>query len=61
MFLRNHTINSMFLEPVAPFQVGAIVNKLKPKMSCGPDEIPTKVIKESMKSILIPITHIINI
>ena len=29
-------------------------------MSCGPDEIPTKIIKESINSILIPITHIIN-
>jgi len=50
----------MFLEPVEPFQVADVVNKLKPKMSWGPDEIPTQIIKESINSILIPITHIIN-
>ena len=50
----------MFLEPVEPFQVADVVNKLKPMMSCGPDEIPTIIIKESINSILIPITHIIN-
>ena len=50
----------MFLEPVEPFQVADVVNKLKPKMSCGPDEIATKIIKESINSILIPITHIMQ-
>ena len=50
----------MFLEPVEPFQVANVVNKLKPKMSSGPDEIPTEIIKESINYILIPIAHIIN-
>ena len=59
-FLLNPTINSMFLETVKPFQIADTVNKLKPKMSCGHDEIPTKIIKESINSIPIPITHIIN-
>ncbi len=50
----------MFFEPVEPFQVADVVNKLKPKMSCGPDQTPTKIIKEPINSILIPISHIIN-
>ena len=47
----------MFLEPIESFQV---VDKFKPKMSCGPDEIQTKIIKEAINSIILPITHIIN-
>ena len=51
----------MFLEPVEPFQIGDIDNKLKPKFRWGPEKIPTKIFKESLNSILIPIIHIINV
>ncbi len=59
-FLNNRVVHSMFLEPVERNQVMDIVNKLKPKMSCGHDDIPTRMVKESIHNIIIPITHIIN-
>ena len=50
----------MFLEPVEPFQVTDIDNKLNPKMYCGPDEIPTNIFKESINSVFIPVMHLIS-
>ena len=57
---QNAHVNSMFLEPINSTHVLDIVKKLKPKTSFG-HEIPTKVLKESIVSILNPITHIINL
>jgi hypothetical protein len=37
-----------------------IINKFKPKMSSGHDEIPTKIMKQSILSIIQPLTYIIN-
>ena len=60
-YLVSPNVNSMFLEPINSTHVLDIVKKLKPKTSFGHDEIPTKVLKESIVSILNPITHIINL
>lgn len=51
----------MFLEPVEHTYVKKIVDKLKPKTSCGHDEISTKIMKLSIDTIIHPITHIINL
>ena len=51
----------MYLEPINSTHVLDVVKKLKPKTSSGHDEIPTKIIKESINSFLDPITHIINL
>ena len=59
-FLKNRVPNSMFLEPVEEPQIIEIVNKLKPKMSHGYDDIPTRIVKESILKIITPITHIVN-
>ena len=50
----------MFLEPVEESQILEIINKFKPKMSSGHDEIPTKIMKQSIQSIIQPLTYIIN-
>jgi len=52
--------SSMFLEPVDGLQMIEIVNKFKPKMSSGHDEIPTKIIKHSILGIIQPLTYIRN-
>ena len=50
----------MFLEPVDEYQVIEIISKFKPKMSYGYDDIPTKIMKQSILSIIQPLTYIIN-
>ena len=59
-YLKINQIDSMFLEPVEESQILEIINKFKPKMSSGHDEIPTKIMKQSIQSIFQPITYIIN-
>ena len=50
----------MYLEQIEPNQIIEVVNKLKPKLSSGHDDIPSKLLKLSIDSILLPITHIVN-
>ena len=52
--------NSMFIEPVLLSEVLLIANKLKPKLSYGHDDISTKLLKQTIYNIILPITHIIN-
>ena len=51
----------MYIEPVEPYQVIEVVKKLKPKNSSGHDEISTKLVKNTISNIILPLTHIINI
>ena len=60
-YLVNPNVNSMLLEPINSTHVLDNVKTLKPKTSFGHDEISTKVLKESIVSILNPITQIINL
>ena len=59
-YLANPITNSMLLEPVEPSHIFEIVNKLKPKTSCGHDQISFKMIKDTIQNIAIPLLHIIN-
>ena len=59
-FLKRPCPHSMYLEQIEPDQIIEVVNKLKPKLSSGHDDIPTKLLKLSIDSILLPITHIVN-
>ena len=59
-YLKKPVANSIFIEPVESSEVLEIVRKLKPKTSFGHDEISTKMIKDSILNILMPLTHIIN-
>ena len=51
---------SMFLDPVTPQDTIAIASKLKSKNSKGHDDISTKLEKNSIEDIALPLTHIIN-
>jgi hypothetical protein len=53
----NHT---MFLDPVTPSNIINIASKLKPKMSKGHDGISSKLMRESIYYVAIPLAHIIN-
>ena len=59
-YMRNPSVNSMFLEPIEPSHVLDVVNKLKSKTSSGHDDVSSKLIKESINEIVNPLTHIIN-
>ena len=51
----------MYIEPVTPSVVLNVTLKLKSKLSCGHDEISSKLLKQTIINIITPLTHIINI
>jgi len=59
-YLKNPTLNSMFLEPIDISHVIEAANKLKPKLSVGHDDISSKLLKDTIHNIKLPLTHIIN-
>ena len=50
----------MFLDPVTPGDILKTITKLKPKTSLGHDNISSKLVKNSIDHIILPLTHIIN-
>ena len=54
-------MKSMFLEPATEKEIAKIVMGLKNCSSSGPDNIPTKVIKFILPSIIYPLTKLINL
>ena len=60
-YLPNPCNNSMFFDPVDIWEIQRIINKLKPKLSSGFDDISCKLLKLSSAYILEPLTHIVNI
>ena len=56
---QNHT-KSINLDPITPLDVIKITSRLKSKTSNGHDSISSKLMKNSIEQILIPITHILN-
>ena len=59
-YLSENNINSMFLEEIDEYYILNIAKKLKPKLSCGHDNISTKLLKESIHNFVEPLTHIFN-
>ena len=59
-YMSNPVVDSVFIEPVSPSDVLSVATKLKPKLSCGHDNISTKLLKLSIEHIIEPITHVIN-
>ena len=54
-------MNSMFIDPVTPADILNATRKLKSKYSSGHDEISSKLLKDTIHNIHIPITHIVNL
>ncbi len=59
-YLEHPNVNSMFLEQIDTSIVFNTTMKLKPKLSCGQDEISSKLLKQTINEIIQPLTHIIN-
>ena len=60
-YLRQMNPHSIFLDPIMPHDILNVCKKIKPKLSRGHDEISSKLMKQSIHNILIPITHIFNL
>jgi len=59
-YLKINQSDSKFLEPVDECKIIEIISNLKPKMSLGHDEIPTKIMKQSILRITQPLIYIIK-
>ena len=60
-YMPNPVPNSIFIEPIITATTVETTQKLKTKSSSGHDEISTKLLKDSINYVAVPITHIINI
>ena len=60
-YLPNPIKNTMFLDYVEPYEIKAVIDKIKPKTSTGFDDISCKMLKLSTAYIIEPLTHIVNI
>ena len=60
-YMPHPNTHSIFLNPVIPADILIIVNKLKPKNSCGEDRISAKLLSKTIDKIIDPITHIVNL
>nr|CAI5838007.1 unnamed protein product [Callosobruchus analis] len=53
---------TLFLKPYTDFELQAmLMNKLKNKASCGPDDVPLFLVKRSLSAFIQPITYLINL
>ena len=51
----------MFVWPASPLEIKGILRDLKPKLSAGFHEIPSKILKSSPDSVLVALSHIFNL
>ena len=52
---------SLFFEPCSPNEIENILQCMKPKSSCGYDDISPKLSKQSADILALPLSHIVNI
>nr|CAB3263137.1 uncharacterized protein LOC104265527 [Phallusia mammillata] len=60
-YLSKDCPNSMFLYPTCPGEIVQTIQSMQPKLSCGFDEIPVKVIKNFSENIILALSHVINL
>ena len=59
-YSKSSTCQSIFTWPTCPQELANILKNSKNKLSAGPDDIPTKVLKSSPHNILLALTHVFN-
>ena len=52
---------TIFLDPISPDEVIKACSQLKPKSSSGCDDISSKILKQTIENIVIPLTYIFNL
>ena len=57
----NNNPHSFFFTPVTPIEILKIVHNLRPKTSCGFDNISPKLLKQTILHIVHPLCHIMNL
>ena len=57
----SRTSNSLYINPTSPQELKNIISGLKPKTSCGVDEILAKVLKSTPENILYALSHVFNL
>ena len=60
-FLRNRNSFSLFLKPVNEDELKSIISKLSPSKSCGPNSIPTHILKTNIELLIPPLKYLINL
>ena len=60
-YLFEPNVKSIFMKPTTPNEIQNIISTIKPKLSCGIDNFPSKVIKYTPKTILKALSHVFNI
>ena len=52
---------SMYLDPTSPFDIINITSKIKARNSQDTNDMSTKIMKNSIENVVLPISHIINL
>ena len=60
-YLPEPNVKSIFMKPTTPDEIQNIISTIKPKLSCVIDNIPSKVIKYTPKTILKVQSHVFNL
>ena len=59
-FLKNSVPNSIFLSPVDDQEISDMFSKIDGSKSCGPNSIPSNLLKEHAKAFFSPVKEMIN-
>ena len=59
-FLKNSALNSIFLNPVTEKEVFEMLTQINSKKSCGPNSIPSNLLKTHAVSFIEPVKLMIN-
>ena len=60
-FLKDKNNVSLFLKPVSEDEVKSMISTLTTSKACGPNSIPTNILKENLDFLVQPLKHIINL
>lgn len=60
-YLGDSNLRSIFLNPVDNEEITSMVGKLNVSKACGPNSIPSNILKNNLKTLIEPLKHIINI
>ena len=60
-FLGERVVVDFIFAPLTPQIIYKIANKIKPKNSCGPDYISSKLLKDILPIIINPLCHVFNL
>ena len=60
-FLKNRNNFSLFLKPVNEDELKTMISNLATSKSCGPNSVPTHILKTNFEFLVSPLKHIINL